>query len=180
MRWKNIPAITLMALICFTVLNASSFVSAEDKSVSKPVAQSSDGRFQDLGNGTVHDSKTQLMWMKEDCWQLEKRWVSWYSAQEFVRRMNNKRYAGHTDWRLPTPDEAHLLYDRRRLNQDKDGDKIFIDRIFPKGAGWGTWTSEEKGNQAVVVSFKDEGGQTYQHKITGQDAFLRLVRGPAT
>ena len=62
---------------------------------------------------------------------------------------------------------------------DKDGDKIFIDTMFPKGAGWGTWTSEEKRNKAVTVSFKDEGGQAYQDKISGVDAFLRLVR-PAT
>ncbi len=180
MRLKNISAFILTALICLTAFNLSSLALAEDNSVRKPVAQSSDGRFQDLGDGTVRDSTSHLMWMKEDCWQLEKRWVSWYSAQEYVRRMNNKRYAGHNDWRLPTPEEAHQLYDRRRLNMDKDGDKIFIDRIFPKGAGWGTWTSEEKGNQAVVVSYKDEGGQTYQNKITGQDAFLRLVRGPVT
>ncbi len=180
MRFKNIPALFLGGLFYIVVLSVFSLALAEEKNELKPVSQSSDGRFHDMGDGTIRDIKSNLVWMKQDCWQLEKRWVSWYSAQEFVRRMNNKRFAGHNDWRLPTPEEAHQLYDRRRLNQDKDGDKIFIDRIFPKGAGWGTWTSEEKGNQAVVVSYKDEGGQTYQHKITGQDAFLRLVRGPVT
>ncbi len=149
-----------------------------DSESKKPVKVSSDQRFQDFGDGTILDSSTKLMWMKQDYWQIERKWVNWYTAQEFVQRMNNKKFAGYSDWRLPTAKEAHALYDRRRRNIDKDGDKIFIDRIFPKGSGWGTWTKEEKGGQAIVVSFKDEGGQTYQDKINGPDAFLRLVRGP--
>lgn len=180
MRCNHRTPLLLMVWAFLITLNLFSPAQAEDATQRKPVGQSSDGRFLDMGNGTIVDSETQLVWMKQDCWQMEKRWVSWYSAQEFKRRMNNKKFAGYNDWRLPTPEEAHQLYDRRRRNLDKDGDKIFIDRIFPQGAGWGTWTSEEKGDQAVVVSYKDEGGQTYQNKITGQDAFLRLVRGPST
>ena len=62
--------------------------------------------------------------------------------------------------------------------EDKDGDKIFIDSLFPKGAGWSTWTSDQKQNKAFVVSFKDEGGKSYQDKVAATDAFLRLVRRP--
>ena len=144
----------------------------------KPVAQSTDRRFQDFGDGTILDTKTQLMWMKKDCWQLEGRWVSWYTANEFLQKINFKKYGGYSDWRLPTPSEAATLYDRRKRNTDKDGDKVFIDRIFPSGSGWGTWTSEEKGTVAVVVSYKDEGGEELQDKINGQDAFIRPVRIP--
>ena len=106
------------------------------------------------------------------------KWVNWYTANEYVQRMNNKKFAGHADWRLPTVKEANSLYERRKRNTDKDGDKIFIDRMFPKGPGWSTWTIEEKQNKALIVSFKDEGGKSYQDKITATDAFLRLVRGP--
>ncbi len=168
----------LLTLFIFSTLALSLPALAAETADRKPVGQSRDGRFLDYGDGTVLDVDSKLMWMKQDYWQTEKKWVSWYSALEFVRRMNNKKFAGYNDWRLPAPEEAIQLYDRRRRNLDKDGDKIFIDQIFPKGAGWGTWTSEEKGSQAVVVSFKDEGGKEYQHKITGHDAFLRLVRGP--
>ena len=144
----------------------------------KPVKTSADKRYLDMGDGTVVDSQTELMWMKQDYWQIEKKWINWYTAVGFARKMNNKKFAGYTDWRLPTPDEAGNLYNARRHNIDKDGDKIFIDRIFPKGAGWGTWTSKEKAGKAIVVSLKDQGGQEYQDKISGNDAFLRLVRGP--
>ncbi len=153
---------------------------AEESSQKKPVAQSSDRRFVDYGDGTILDKKTDLMWMKHDYWLIEKKWVNFYTAKEFAQRMNNKNFAGYDDWRLPTPEEALQLYDRRKQNVDKDGDKVFIDRIFPKGGGWGTWTSSEKGGQAIVISYKDEGGQAYQDKIHGPDAFLRLVRGPVS
>ena len=151
---------------------------ADETSQKKPVALSSDLRFEDYGDGTILDKKSALMWMKRDYWLIEKKWVNFYTAVEFAQRMNNKKFAGYDDWRLPTPEEAEQLYDRRKRNVDKDGDKVFIDSIFPKGGGWGTWTSSEKGGQAIVISYKDEGGQAYQDKIHGPDAFLRLVRGP--
>ena len=153
---------------------------AEESSPRKPVSKSADQRFLDYGDGTILDAQTGLMWMKRDYWLIEKKWVNWYTAREFAQRMNNKNFAGYDDWRLPTPEEALKLYNRRRQNIDKDGDKVFIDRIFPKGGGWGTWTSSEKGGQAIVISYKDEGGQAYQDKIHGSDAFLRLVRGPVS
>lgn len=143
-----------------------------------PVAKSLDARFLDFGDGTILDTKTHLMWMKKDYWQIEGEWVNWYTANEFLQKMNFKKFAGYSDWRLPTPEEAVTLYDRRKRNTDKDGDKVFIDRIFPAGSGWGTWTSKENGKQAVVVSYKDEGGQSFQDKIESPDAFIRPVRGP--
>ena len=152
-------------------------VSAETVRI-KPIKISSDKRFEGFANGTILDNKTGLMWMSNDYWQMEHKWVNWYTANEYVQRMNNKKFAGYTDWRLPTVIEARSLYERRKQNTDKDGDKIFIDGMFPHGAGWSTWTREEKQNKALIVSFKDEGGKSYQDKITATDAFLRLVRGP--
>ncbi|MBI4383891.1 MAG: DUF1566 domain-containing protein [Nitrospinae bacterium] len=171
---------TAALALCLAFFSGTIPVSAKAAKSKKPVAQSSDRRFLDFGDGTILDSKTKLMWMKNDYWQTENKWASWYTAVEFAQRMNNKKFAGHSDWRLPTPDEAKSLYERQRVNVDKDGDKIFIDPIFPKGAGWATWTQAEKGDKAIVVSFKDDGEQTYQDKISGKDAFLRLVRGPGS
>lgn len=141
-----------------------------------PIAESVDKRFAKFGDGTVLDRKTKLLWMEKDYWQLESKWVNWYTAREYAQKMNHKNYAGYQDWRMPTAEEAQTLYDRRKRNTDKDGDKIFLDSMFPKGAGWSTWTSDEKRNKAIAVSYKDEGGKAYQDKISGVDAFLRLVR----
>ncbi len=163
--------------IIFLALFFSSSTFASDRE--NPIAESADKRFAQFDNGTILDRKTNLLWMENDYWQLESKWVNWYTAKEYAQKMNNKNYAGHRDWRMPTAEEAATLYDRRKRNTDKDGDKIFIDSMFPKGAGWGTWTSNEKRNKAIAVSYKDEGGKAYQDKISGVDAFLRLVRNVA-
>ena len=154
-----------------------SIVYAETVKV-KSIKTSSDQRYEKYLDGTILDKKNSLMWMSSDYWQMEHKWVNWYTANEYAQRMNNKKFAGYTDWRLPTVSEASSLYERHKRNTDKDGDKIFINSMFPKGAGWSTWTREEKKNKALVVSFKDEGGKSYQDKIKATDAFLRLVRGP--
>jgi len=170
----NTVAIVLAILFCVAP------VLADNPKNKKVVAQSVDKRFQDFGDGTILDTQSGLMWMKQDYWQREGKWVNWYSANEYVQRMNNKNFAGYSDWRLPTPEEAVTLYERRKRNVDKDGDKIYLDRMFPAGAGWSTWTKKEKKGKAIVVSLKDEGGSFYQDKINGTDAFLRLLRGPVS
>ena len=164
-----------IGIICLSLF-FSTHVWAEELAKKESIAQSADKRFVNFSDGTTLDKKKGLLWMTQDYWQREAKWVNWYSADEYAQRINNKDFAGYRDWRLPTAEEAASLYDRRKRNIDKDGDKIFIDSIFPKGAGWSTWTSEEKRNKAVYVSFKDEGGKAYQDKISGTDAFLRLVR----
>ncbi len=170
----NTVSIFLVVLFCMAPVLADSL------KTKKPVAQSVDKRFKDFGDGTILDTKNRLMWMKQDYWQREGKWVNWYTANEYAQRMNNKNFAGYSDWRLPTPEEAATLYERRKRNLDKDGDKIYLDRMFPAGAGWSTWTEKEKKGKAVVVSLKDEGGSFYQDKISGTDAFLRLIRGPVS
>ena len=163
-------------VIIFLALFFSTNIFAEGRASQKPIAESVDKRFANYAVGTTLDRKTGLLWMTQDYWQRETKWVNWYTANEYAQRMNHKKFGGYDDWRLPPPEEAATLYDRRKRNMDKDGDKIFIDSMFPTGAGWSTWTSEEKSSKAITVSFKDEGGQTYQDKISGIDAFLRLVR----
>lgn len=151
---------------------------ANSPAAKTPVAYSSDQRFADYGDGTILDTKTNLMWMKKDYWQVEGKWLNWYMAVEYIQKMNHKKVSGYSDWRFPTPEEAKSLYERHKINEDKDGDKIFMDPFFPKGAGWATWTGEEKSDKAIVFSYKDEGGQNYQDKISGGDAFVRPVRKP--
>ncbi len=174
MLLRNTTGMGLGMFLLALIFSANSW--AEGLANQKPIAQSADKRFANYADGTTLDKKTGLLWMTQDYWQRETNWVNWYTANEYAQRMNHKSFAGYTDWRLPTPEEAMTLYDRRKRNIDKDGDKIFMDTMFPKGAGWGTWTSKEKRNKAVAVSFKDEGGKAYQDKISGVDAFLRLVR----
>jgi len=176
---RFLKILTKWLIIAAFSVSTVSVVNSETGKI-KPVKTSSDQRYAKFLDGTILDKKNNLMWMSHDYWQMEHKWVNWYTANEYAQRMNNKKFAGYNDWRLPSVKEASLLYERRKRNTDKDGDKIFIDSIFPKGSGWSTWTNEHKQNKALVVSFKDEGGKSFQDKVTATDAFLRLVRRAPT
>jgi hypothetical protein len=66
--------------------------------IEKPSFVVAAGRFVDNGDGTVTDTKRQLMWQKGDNGDD----VTFDQAQKYCR---NLRLGGHTDWRLPKPDE---------------------------------------------------------------------------
>ena len=86
-----------------------SIVYAETVKV-KSIKTSSDQRYEKYLDGTILDKKNGLMWVSSDYWQMEHKWVNWYTAKEYVQRMNNKKFAGYDDWRLPSVKEASLLY----------------------------------------------------------------------
>jgi hypothetical protein len=66
--------------------------------IEKPSVVVASGRFVDNGDGTITDTKRQLMWQKGDNGNE----VTFEHAQGYCR---NLRLGGHADWRLPKPDE---------------------------------------------------------------------------
>lgn len=64
-----------------------------------------DGRFIAYDNGTVLDTKTNLMWAAKDNGSD----ISFTNARSYCE---NFRGGGYTDWRMPTLDELADLYDR--------------------------------------------------------------------
>ena len=109
---------TEIGLICISLLFSIN-VWAEGLANKKSIAQSADKRFVNFSDGTTLDKKEGLLWMTQDYWQSQAKWVNWYSANEYAQRVNNKDFAGYRDWRLPTPEEAATLYDRRKRNVAK-------------------------------------------------------------
>ena len=63
-----------------------------------------DGHFIAYNNGTVLDTKTNLMWAAKDNGKV----ISWLEAKSYCE---NYRSGGYTDWRMPTQDELLGLYD---------------------------------------------------------------------
>lgn len=79
----------------------------------------------------VIDHSTNLMWHSSGSLKL----VNLKEACEWIAELNNKNYAGHSDWRLPTLEEgASLLENSRQKN-------LYIDRAFDRRQ-WCIWTGD--------------------------------------
>jgi hypothetical protein len=101
--------------------------------------------FMDNGDGTVTDRATGLMWQKDG--SLEG--MTWADAKEYVNKLNNDRFAGHSGWRLPTIEELASLMKSSRAKGNLYIDPTFSERqIF-------CWSADTFGPDAAwYVSFK--------------------------
>tara|TARA_B100000686_G_C16780866_1_gene971763 strand:- start:2084 stop:2584 length:501 start_codon:yes stop_codon:yes gene_type:complete len=104
-----------------------------------------DERYLDKGNGSILDSQTGLLWQKGDSHHDLSKPVSWYDALDYANRMNGKKYAGYSDWRLPTLKELHGIWDPAKTNSTKDQERIGLPAIFSKEGSYYLWTSDERG-----------------------------------
>ncbi len=60
--------------------------------------KSTDGRYRDNGEGTITDTRTNLMWTKEDSYVTLGKCLGWDDSKEYVSRLNT---GGYNDWRMP-------------------------------------------------------------------------------
>ncbi|HNV46631.1 MAG TPA: DUF1566 domain-containing protein [Spirochaetota bacterium] len=80
-------------------------------------------RFINLGDGTVRDNLTGLMWtadaniMKtrdpkfDGDGTAEDGLVTWYHAMDYISKLNGEKYLGYSDWRAPNANELMSLID---------------------------------------------------------------------
>jgi alpha-tubulin suppressor-like RCC1 family protein len=68
-------------------------------------------RFKDHGDGTITDTKTGLMWMKDA--NINKSKVPWQTAKEYIEELNKGIHANfaYKDWRLPKVRELASVID---------------------------------------------------------------------
>ena len=101
-------------------------------------------------DGTITDRSTGLVWQKSGS---SKRFL-WKEAKRYVKELNDKRFAGHSDWRLPTIEELTSLLKK----DEKNG--VYIDSVFDKQQRQ-CWCSDERDEQDYghfggwIVSFSD-------------------------
>jgi uncharacterized caspase-like protein len=110
-----------------------------------------DGRFVAYDNGTVLDTRTNLMWAAKDNGPN----ISWQDAKIYCE---NYRGGGYTDWRMPTQDELAGLYDSTITNTNPPADGcsggyhltnlIHLTCCCP-------WASETRGSMAAYFGFNN-------------------------
>ena len=129
-------------------------------------------RYLKDGEDAIYDSVSSLTWTAKDSRQALSKELSWDEANAWAQELNNETFGGHSDWRLPTVEEALTLFNTERLNKDFKGGDIHLDATFPPGAGPCTWTSSERGREAQIVFFLngcpywyDKNDQTSSHSV---------------
>lgn len=132
-------------------------------------------RFIDNGNGTITDSKTNLIWKKTDSFQDTKKWKNWFTGHEYMQIVNLERFGGFEDWRFPYEEEAYSLFELEKNNQDKYGDDIYLDPIFEPGSAGVTWTEDTKDSSALVIQYED-GMKVWPSQYANLNMAVRLVR----
>ena len=100
--------------------------------------------FVDNGDGTISDTRSNLMWKKDDSFKEFGYGINWFEAQDYCEILNEKKFAGYDDWRLPSGEEAKSAFSFTQSNTDKDGAETHISELFEPGGGHNTWTYEEK------------------------------------
>ena len=100
--------------------------------------------FVDNGDGTITDTRANLMWKKDDSFKEFGYGINWFEAQDYSEILNEKKFAGYDDWRLPSGEEAKSAFSFTQSNTDKDGAEPHISDLFEPGGGHNTWTYEEK------------------------------------
>ena len=133
-------------------------------------------RFKDNGDGTVTDAEEGLMWKQTDGFQDESIFHTWIKAEDYVRELNNKRFAGYNDWRMPNLEEAESLYIEEVSIRDCDRFEIFIDTAFSPGGGYTTWTIDLKPHNGAVIFYYRYGHASIGNRDDPSKDSIRAVR----
>ena len=128
------------------------------------------GRFIEGDSETIIDGAKRLVWLKKDTWQMAGKWMAQRQVIEFAGNLNRQRFAGFSDWRLPTTVEAKSLFDKKQKNSDNMGQTIYLSDLFEPGCGFLCWTSDVRHNvQGVRLNFRKG--------VTIYDDIFRMSRG---
>jgi hypothetical protein len=111
-----------------------------------------------VSNLTLKDTATGLVWVRNG--NPAGQMLSWHDAVRFVHMLNQKNYAGHSDWRLPEIDELKKLVSAAReiRANGTDKDSTLVAALTRAGfdvqAGdyWSSTTSLFNNSEALYIN----------------------------
>jgi len=129
-----------------------------------------DGRFVAYSNGTVIDTRTNLMWAAKDNGDG----INWQGAKSYCE---NYRGGGYTDWRMPMLDELAGLYDAAKTYKSACGYNVHSTELIHLTCN-APWASETYGSSGGAFEFTVGGkGMAPQSRVTNGRALpVRSVK----
>jgi Protein of unknown function (DUF1566) len=136
---------TIVAIMMVAIL-AETFIMAKYAAAGE---KARDGRFIAYNNGTVLDTKTNLMWAAKDNGSD----IKWADAKLYCE---NYRGGGYTDWRMPTQDELAGLYDasKSRLPENRGSVSIHVATKLIDITGFAVCASLTIGGGTAYFNFR--------------------------
>jgi hypothetical protein len=112
------------------------------------------------GEKVVIDHSTGLMWHQSGSYKN----ISWKRAKKWVGELNTQGYAGFSDWRLPTLEEAVSLLEP----SEKNGK--FIDPVFDE-TQWSIWTCDRSLTDDSL-SLDNAWSINFNHSLIGRNSIM--------
>ena len=110
------------------------------------------------------DHATGLMWQQSG----SQEYMTYAEAENYVADLQNKRFVGFNDWRLPTLEEAMSLM------EPKQHDNLYLDPVFDRKQTW-IWTADKVSAGLAWVVYFLYGGCVHGH--VNDCYYVRAVRG---
>ena len=92
-----------------------------------------ENQYEDQGDVVV-DHATGLMWQKSG----SESWLTYSEAQDYIENLNRQKFAGYSDWRLPTIPELMSLLEPEEQSNDR-----YINPIFDSEQIW-CWSADRR------------------------------------
>ena len=132
-------------------------------------------RFTDNCNGTITDTLTGLMWQEGYAYRETGNYISWYDSNDYIKKLNQQKLGGFSDWRLPSKLEIQSLYEIARPFQSRGKTFILhIDPIFEFSYGSCFWTNRTW--LSAALGFEFDLGDTHWYPQGSTSGTVRAVR----
>jgi len=111
-----------------------------------------------------------MMWMTKDFRKMENRHVeSWNEAMHWASKMNQQRYGGYSDWRVPSVEEYQTIYDAQKPRLSYKGKPVGNPEAFEDGSGIFYWSNQDWGGG---VQKAEAWGMHFSGRVTTDGALL--------
>jgi hypothetical protein len=165
-------------LIFFCIFSAGT-VYAKQICKSTIPASTPDSQLIDNGDGTITDSKTNLMWKKclegvtgDNCENNSPTMLTWQKAQEHFETVNEgDGFAGYTDWRLPRIEELRTLVEQQCYKPAINATR------FPNTPSTFVWAKSLYAGHSDYAWYVNFGNGSSYADVRSVNSAIRLVRG---